>query len=66
LALRLIAVQPNGADLDAAPVVAVTGGGEAVTVTLQRRVPLTLLGLLVADRSIVVGAEGRADAALRE
>lgn len=66
LALRLIAVQPNGADLDAAPVVAVTGGGQAVTVTLQRRVPLTLLGLLVADRSIVVSAEGRADAALRE
>lgn len=66
LALRLISVQPNGADLDAAPVVAVTGGGSAVTVTLQRRVPLTLLGLLVADRSIVVSAEGRADASLRE
>lgn len=66
LALRLIAVQPNGADLDAAPVVTVTGGGQAVTVTLRRRVPLTLLGLLVADRSIVVSAQGRADAALRE
>jgi Flp pilus assembly protein TadG len=66
LALRLIAAQPNGGDLDAAPQVAVSADGLSVTVSLQRRVALTLLGLLVPDRSIVVAAEAQADASLRE
>jgi Flp pilus assembly protein TadG len=66
LALRLIAAQPNGGDLDAAPAVVVSGDGQSVTVALQRRVPLTLLGLLVEDRSIVVAAQAQADASLRE
>jgi Flp pilus assembly protein TadG len=66
LALRLIAAQPNGGDLDAVPAVVVSGDGQSVTVALQRRVPITLLGLLVEDRSIVVAAQAQADASLRE
>jgi len=66
LALSLIAAQPNGADLSAAPVVVVAADGQSVTVDLQRRVDLTLLRLLVADGSIVVGATATSDASLRQ
>ncbi|MGF1668366.1 MAG: pilus assembly protein TadG-related protein [Acidimicrobiia bacterium] len=66
LALRLISSQPNGGDLDASPQVVVSADGLSVTVALQRRVPLTLLGLLVEDRSIVVAAQAQGDASLRE
>ncbi|MDH4116430.1 MAG: pilus assembly protein TadG-related protein [Acidimicrobiia bacterium] len=66
LALSLIAAQPNGADLSAAPVVVVAADGQSVTVDLQRRVNLTLLRLLVADGSIVVGATATSDASLRQ
>ena len=66
LALRLISVQPNGGDLDESPEVVVSADGLSVTVALQRRVPLTLLGLLVEDRSIVVATQAQGDASLRE
>jgi len=49
LALRLIAAQPNGDDLATTPRVVVAPDGSSVTVSLHRRVELTLLGLLVAD-----------------
>ncbi len=66
LALRLIDAQPNGGDLDASPQIVVAGDGQSVTVTLERRVELTLLRLVVPVGSILVSAEARSDASLRQ
>ncbi len=66
LALRLIDAQPNGGDLDASPQIVVAGDGQSVTVTLERRVELTLLQLVVPVGSILVRAEARSDASLRQ
>lgn len=66
LALRLVDAQPNGGDLDAPPQIIVAGDGQSVTVTLERRVELTLLRLVVPVGSILVSAEARSDASLRQ
>jgi Flp pilus assembly protein TadG len=66
LAFQSIGSQPNGGDLSATPVVAISGDGGSVTVTLRRQVDLTLLRLLVPNGSVEVSAEARSDASLRQ